>query len=172
MRSTVRPASRRLRRAWRQLTAATALATAAALTASAAPAVAASRRPPLPPPRPRSPTPSSCAPTSAPWAPLRIGGPAEKTVAQQALDGTPAQLRAVAADTTGSPLQKAWDTDFQASMSINSGLEGRGQVWQQYLPMSTPPGYTEAQWGFAPNFFDTVGLSGWVADDYSPSRPT
>ena len=36
---------------------------------------------------------------------LRVGGPAEKAVARQALDGTPAQLRAVAADTTGSPLE-------------------------------------------------------------------
>ena len=167
-RSTIRPASHRLRRAWQRLTAATALATAAALTASAAPAIAA--------------VPSTTASATsvvtgaeqlradqcAMGTVLRIGGPAEKAVARQALDGTPAQLRAVAADTTGSPLEKAWDNDFQASISVNNGLQGRPQVWQQYLPMSTPPGYTEAKWGFAPNFFETVGLSGWVADDYAP----
>ena len=107
MRSTFRAgSSRRLRGAWRRLTAATALATAATLTASVAPAVAAQA-----PPTTASATSvvtdgeqlraDQCAMGTV----LRIGGQAEKAVARQALDGTPAQLRAVAADTTGSPLE-------------------------------------------------------------------
>ncbi|WP_084714855.1 RICIN domain-containing protein [Streptacidiphilus rugosus] len=152
------------------MTAATAMATAAALTASTAPASAAA-------------LPVTASTTSAVTGAeqlradqcvmgtvLRIGGPAEKAVAAQALDGSPAQLRAVASDATGSALQKAWDGDFQGANAISHRLQGRTQVWQQSVPMSLPPGFTQAQWGFAPNFFDTVGLNAWVANDYSPDQ--
>ncbi|MCX3062302.1 ricin-type beta-trefoil lectin domain protein, partial [Streptomyces beihaiensis] len=105
---------------------------------------------------------------------LRIGGPEEKRVAAQALDGTPAQLRAVAKLGSGSdatsPLDKAWDADFKAGFNagMSDKLSGRRQVWQQYVPSATvPPGYTDAKWEEAPDFFQTVGLADWVYNSYA-----
>ncbi|MFR9799199.1 ricin-type beta-trefoil lectin domain protein [Streptomyces sp. MS06] len=107
---------------------------------------------------------------------LRIGGPKEKEVAAQALDGTPAQLRAVAKLGSGaddeSALSKAWDADFKAGFNagMSDKLSGRRKVWQEYVPSDTPPpGYTNAKWSWAPDFFNTVGLSDWVYNSFARS---
>src|SRR5581483_11375342 len=99
---------------------------------------------------------------------LRLAGAAEKALAQQGLGGTPDQLRALATNQPGptTPLQKASSDDFNASIAKSNWMVDRPTAWEQYIPQSNPPQYTASQWGSAPNFFDTVGLTKWVTNDY------
>ncbi|MFC5910045.1 RICIN domain-containing protein, partial [Streptacidiphilus monticola] len=108
---------------------------------------------------------------------LRLGGPAMKQVAAQGLDGDPAALHAAAAadywDTT--PLSTAYKKDHDAQSAKLDELAGRHTTWEQPLASLVVPnaGFSSVadfRWAPNPGFFDTVGLSPWVAQQFWASE--
>ncbi|MFJ6914819.1 RICIN domain-containing protein [Streptomyces sp. NPDC101133] len=107
---------------------------------------------------------------------LRLGGPQMNTLAQNALDATPEELRLAANREywTDTPLATAFQKDKSAFGQNNSALDARKAAWEEPLKgLSYPGGFTsQADFYWPPgtptgdDFFNQVGYSKWLGEQY------
>ncbi|MEU9651268.1 RICIN domain-containing protein [Streptomyces sp. NPDC048110] len=107
---------------------------------------------------------------------LRLGGPQMHTLAQNALDATPEELRLAANREywTDTPLATAFQKDKSAFGENNSALDARKAAWEEPLKgLSYPGGFTsQADFYWPPgtptgdDFFNQVGYSKWLGEQY------
>ncbi|WP_435808955.1 RICIN domain-containing protein [Streptomyces rochei] len=107
---------------------------------------------------------------------LRVGGPQMYTLARNALEGTPEQLRLTANRDywTGTPLSVAFQKDKTSYDQSNSALGVRVDAWKKSLDgLSYPGGFpSEADFYWPPgvptgeDFFSQVGYSKWLGEQY------
>ncbi|MFD6287518.1 RICIN domain-containing protein [Streptomyces sp. NPDC060205] len=108
---------------------------------------------------------------------LRLGGPAMGTLAQGGLTQTPEQLRVTAAREywNNTPLAAAFQQDRDATGQNSAALSARVNAWKAPLAgLSTPAGFTDTGFAWPPgvpsgsgaDFFDQVGFSKWLGEQY------
>ncbi|MBV1940745.1 RICIN domain-containing protein [Streptomyces sp. BV286] len=108
---------------------------------------------------------------------LRLGGPAMGTLAQGGLNQTPEQLRVTAAREywNNTPLAAAFQQDKDATGQNSAALSVRLAAWKTPLAgLSTPAGFTDTGFAWPPgvpsgsgaDFFDQVGYSKWLGEQY------
>ncbi|MCZ4511129.1 RICIN domain-containing protein [Streptomyces sp. ActVer] len=108
---------------------------------------------------------------------LRLGGPSMATTAQDGLNQSPAQLRALAERVywQNTPLAQAYDKDRDAAGTELNALRALRDGWKKPLDgLTTPAGFTESDFHWPPgspgdgkdDFYGQTGLTKWTADRF------